>query len=47
VWRYKIELTVLDSRYDDCFGILGPDRPEKELNPREPVHPKEMEEAIA
>lgn len=25
VWRYKIESTVFDSRYEDAFGILGDD----------------------
>jgi hypothetical protein len=46
VWRYKIELTILDSRYDDGFDALDEDRPAKELFPREPVHEQECAEAI-
>lgn len=38
VWRYKIELTVLDSRYGDTFGLLDKAAiPLKELNPKDPV----------
>lgn len=38
VWRYKIERTLLDSRYNDVFELLDPaNLPEKELNPRSPV----------
>lgn len=48
VWRYKIELTIIDSRYDDGLGLLDEaELPEKETKPREPVHEDELAEAIA
>lgn len=38
VWRYKIESTLLDSRYDDSKFPLDKDiLPEKELNPKAPA----------
>ena len=38
VWRYKIEETILDSRYFDVYNLLDQDTlPEKEANPRDPV----------
>lgn len=38
VWRYKIESTLLDSRYDDSkYPLNREDLPEKELNPNPPA----------
>ncbi len=38
VWRYKIESTLLDSRYDDAERPLDKkELPEKETNPRAPA----------
>jgi hypothetical protein len=38
VWRYKIESTLLDSRYDDAKHPLDPEGlPEKEINPKPPA----------
>ncbi len=38
VWRYKIESTLLDSRYDDSESPLDKDcLPEKELDPKPPA----------
>lgn len=38
VWRYKIESTLLDSRYDDTkFPLDKRELPEKESNPRAPA----------
>lgn len=38
VWRYKIESTLLDSRYDDSEYTLDKDSlPEKENNPKPPA----------
>lgn len=38
VWRYKIEFTLLDSRYDDtALPLDRANLPEKERNPRPPV----------
>jgi NTP pyrophosphatase (non-canonical NTP hydrolase) len=38
VWRYKIESTLLDSRYDDGEHPLNKeDLPQKELNPKAPA----------
>ena len=38
VWRYKIESTLLDSRYDDSVFTLDRNNiPQKELNPRPPA----------
>lgn len=47
VWRYKIEETVFDSRYNDRYHLLDQTRiPWSELNPRDPVTPRELEDAI-
>jgi len=38
VWRYKIESTLLDSRYDDSKRPLNKaELPEKEANPKPPA----------
>lgn len=38
VWRYKIEITLIDSRYDDSKLRLDKEfLPEKEVNPRLPA----------
>ena len=38
VWRYKIESTLLDSRYDDSRSPLQKEKlPEREKNPRAPA----------
>ena len=38
VWRYKIESTLLDSRYDDSkFPLVRSDLPSKESDPRSPA----------
>lgn len=38
VWRYKIESTLIDSRYDDSPLLLDKEGlPEKELHPRAPA----------
>jgi MazG nucleotide pyrophosphohydrolase domain len=38
VWRYKIESTVMDSRYDDSkYPLDKDDLPEKEKDPRAPA----------
>ena len=38
IWRYKIEETLLDSRYDDAaYPLERSTLPEKERNPRPPV----------
>lgn len=38
VWRYKLEDTLLDSRYGDPLQLLDPaELPPREINPRSPV----------
>lgn len=47
VWRYKVEETKFDSRYNDLYNLLDRTRiPWKELEPRDPVTNEELEEAL-
>lgn len=47
VWRYKIEETVFDSRYNDRYNLLDRTRiPWSEIHPRDPVTPQELEDAV-
>jgi hypothetical protein len=47
VWRYKVEETMFDSRYNDLYNLLDRTRiPWSELEPRDPVTTQELEDAI-